>query len=270
MGRRYYRSGQFARKASVSVRTLRFYDQVGLLSPSRYSEAGYRLYSDDDLIRLQQILALKFLGFSLDEVKACLRTGPHSLAQTLVTQKAMLREKRAQIDTVIRAIEQTEKTLGTGEATWEMIVKVLEALQMQQTDEWQNRYFTPEQREAMERLSKASYSDEARANLAARRPWTEEDQKRVDAQYAWIGSELKRLVAEGAEPASEAVLAVARVQRSLLAEFTGGDPEVASGLNTWWQGFNQLPAEERPFTPPYSGAEAELLWKAIAILDQDR
>jgi hypothetical protein len=60
---------------------------------------------------------------------------------------------------------------------------------------------------------------------------------------------------------------VARVQRSLLEEFTGGNPEVASGLNKWWQGFSQLPAEERPFTPPYSGAEAELLWKAMAVLD---
>ena len=52
----YYRTGEFARKASVSVRTLRYYDRLGLLSPSTYSEAGYRLYTDQDFPRLQQIL----------------------------------------------------------------------------------------------------------------------------------------------------------------------------------------------------------------------
>ncbi len=53
--RRLYPSGTFARKALVSVRTLRYYDKEGLLSPTEYSEAGYRLYSDEDLVNLQQI-----------------------------------------------------------------------------------------------------------------------------------------------------------------------------------------------------------------------
>lgn len=61
----FYFISEFAQKASVSVRTLRFYDKVGLLSPTSYTEAGYRLYTDTDFLRLQQILALKFLGFSL-------------------------------------------------------------------------------------------------------------------------------------------------------------------------------------------------------------
>ena len=69
MGRRFYHTGQFARKVAVSVRTLRYYDRVGLLRPAQHTEAGYRLYTDADLVRLQQILALKFLGFSLEEIK---------------------------------------------------------------------------------------------------------------------------------------------------------------------------------------------------------
>ncbi len=69
MGQHYYFTGQFAQKAAVSVRTLQYYDKVGLLSPSLYTEAGYRLYTDEDLSSLQQILALKFLGFSLEEIK---------------------------------------------------------------------------------------------------------------------------------------------------------------------------------------------------------
>ncbi|TMC89515.1 MAG: MerR family DNA-binding transcriptional regulator [Chloroflexi bacterium] len=51
MGQHYYHTGQFAQKASVSIRTLRYYDKVGLLSPSQYTEAGYRLYTDPEIPR---------------------------------------------------------------------------------------------------------------------------------------------------------------------------------------------------------------------------
>src|SRR5436190_19846207 len=102
----FYQSSQFAEKASVSVRTLRYYDKMGLLSPSQYSESGYRLYTDEDLLSLQNILALKFLGFSLDEIRVLLRTGPQRLEEVLAQQKAMLEEKRNQLTTVIQAIEE--------------------------------------------------------------------------------------------------------------------------------------------------------------------
>lgn len=63
MDQSFYQTGQFAKLAGVSVRTLRYYDQVGLLKPTAYSPAGHRLYTDQDLLQLQRILALKFLGF---------------------------------------------------------------------------------------------------------------------------------------------------------------------------------------------------------------
>jgi len=65
----------------VSIRTLRYYDKVGLLLPSLHTEAGYRLYSDEDLLSLQQILVLKFLGFSLEEIKVCLQTESKGLSE---------------------------------------------------------------------------------------------------------------------------------------------------------------------------------------------
>lgn len=66
----YYTSGQFARKANVSIRTIRYYDKQGLLKPAALSEAGYRLYTDSDFAKLQKILTLKYLGFSLDEIRS--------------------------------------------------------------------------------------------------------------------------------------------------------------------------------------------------------
>src|SRR4029453_6063027 len=73
LNRRFYRTGQFARRASVTLRTLRYHDRVGSLCPRQHTAAGYRLSSDEDLVRLEQILGLKFLGFSLQEVQACLQ-----------------------------------------------------------------------------------------------------------------------------------------------------------------------------------------------------
>ena len=61
--------GQVAKKMGVTVRTLQYYDRVGVLSPSAESEGGRRLYTEKDFIRLHQILSLKSLGFSLEDIK---------------------------------------------------------------------------------------------------------------------------------------------------------------------------------------------------------
>ncbi len=64
----YYKTGQFAKLANVSERTIRYYDKIGLLKPSFVMENGYRQYSDLDLLKLQKILSLKHLGFSIEEI----------------------------------------------------------------------------------------------------------------------------------------------------------------------------------------------------------
>lgn len=64
----YYSSGEFAKKANVTLRTIRYYDKQGILKPSLVDENGYRFYTDADFAKLQKILSLKYLGFSLDEI----------------------------------------------------------------------------------------------------------------------------------------------------------------------------------------------------------
>src|SRR5947209_244315 len=161
LDQRFYQSSEFAQKASVSVRTLRYYDKMGLLSPSQYTESGYRLYTNEDLLSLQNILALKFLGFSLEEIRTLLRTGPKRLEEVLAQQKAMMEEKRTQLTTIIQAIEETERLLQTHRCNWESIVKVIQVIQMgQQHDQWRAKYFTPEQQKTMEELSRKAYTEE--------------------------------------------------------------------------------------------------------------
>jgi DNA-binding transcriptional MerR regulator len=250
---------------AVSVRTLRFYDRLGLLVPSGRTEAGYRLYRDADLARLQQILALKFLGFTLAEIKVFLGAPPAGLREALAQQCAMLRERRARLDAVIEATEQAERVLRSDGSDWAALVGVIRALQMNQSSDWRRKYFTDEQLKTMEELSRNAYSDEARAALAARPAWTEADQRRVDEQYAALYAGVERAVAAGADPAGAAGQALAGQAIALLEAFTQRNPAVEAGLRTWWANYHALPAEQRPFRAPLSEAGAAFLEQAKAI-----
>ena len=67
--RKQYTTGEFAKKANVSIRTIHYYNDKKLITPSFVSEAGYRYYSDEDFAKLQKVLTLKHLGFSLEEIR---------------------------------------------------------------------------------------------------------------------------------------------------------------------------------------------------------
>lgn len=247
---------------------MRYYDKEGLLSPSRYTEAGYRLYSDDDLLTLQQILALKFLGFSLEEIKACVRSGPQRLQEVLALQKTMMQERRMQLDSIIQALDETEKLLQERQCNWESIVRVIRVIQMEQHKEWISKYFTPEQQRTMNLLFEQSYSSPAKQKIAQRSEWTEEDQHRADQQWGAVQAEVRRLAAEGADPASPEVQAMIEQEQKLVAEFTQGDPEINDGLKQWWKNFDALPDEQKPFSPFYTQEELAFLDKARKVYRQ--
>jgi DNA-binding transcriptional MerR regulator len=250
----------------VSIRTLRYYDKVGLLLPSLHTEAGYRLYSDEDLLSLQQILALKFLGFSLEEIKVCLQTEPKGLQKALALQKAMMKEKRSQLDAIIQAIDGAEKLLQTNQCDWEAITSVIQVIQMEQNKDWVNKYFTPEQQKKMEELSRKSYTQENAQKLAEwGKEWSEEDQKIANQQWGAVSTELKQLVAARKDPASPEAQALAKRYSELISQFTQGDPGIEAGLKRWWQNFNELPTEEKPLQQPYGEEEVKFLQQAVAI-----
>jgi MerR family transcriptional regulator, thiopeptide resistance regulator len=100
-----YTVGDVARLSHVSVRTLHHYDEVGLLPPSARSEAGYRLYSDEDLSRLARILFFRELEFGLDEIAGILANPDAGAGDHLRRQHQLLRERRARIEALLRAIE---------------------------------------------------------------------------------------------------------------------------------------------------------------------
>lgn len=264
-----YHTGQFAQKACVSIRTLRYYDKVGLLSPTQYTEAGYRLYSDGDFSRLQQILALKFLGFSLDDIKHCLKTGPTGLQESLALQKAMMREQRIRLDAVIQAIDETEKLLQVNKQNWEAIIDVIQVLQMTQNDDWHKKYFSDEQLQTMQQLREDAYTAEDKEKLAARGTnWTEADQQVANQRWGLLFARAKRLVAEGQDPASPESQELAKDWLGLVQEFTQGDPGITAGLGKFYKGYNALPAEQRPFSMPLSQEEWAFSQEAVKLYSQ--
>lgn len=108
-----YTSGQFAKLANVTLRTIRYYDKEGLLKPSFVSPNRFRYYEDKDLIKLQQILLFKYLGFSLNEIKSMNLNDvdPFTLSNALFVQKKMVEEKIDQMVKVEEAINDTTNEL---------------------------------------------------------------------------------------------------------------------------------------------------------------
>lgn len=109
----YYSSGVFARMANVTLRTIRYYDKQDILKPSFVSEGGARFYTDKDFARLQQILLLKYLGFSLDDIKEMLidDTDYHFMLNSLNIQLKLVKDRIEQMQLVEAAIRDTSEAI---------------------------------------------------------------------------------------------------------------------------------------------------------------
>ncbi len=109
----YYSSGQFAKLAGVSVRTIRFYDTQNILKPSLVTESGARFYTDSDLVRLQEILLFKYLGFSLDDIRLMtISDGDEDfMLSSLSLQKKLVEDRIEQLHLVSKAIDGTVDAL---------------------------------------------------------------------------------------------------------------------------------------------------------------
>jgi MerR family transcriptional regulator, thiopeptide resistance regulator len=135
---------EFAALTGVTVRTLHYYDRLGLVRPRR-ANSGYRLYGRRELERLEQIVALKFIGIPLKQIKAMLDRNPSSLPEALYMQRKVLEEKRRLLDQAIQAIRKAEQSFAAGERPDAAILKqIIEVIEMQNNNEWTEQYYSPE------------------------------------------------------------------------------------------------------------------------------
>jgi DNA-binding transcriptional MerR regulator len=243
-----YQPADFAKRSGVTVRTLHHYDRLGLLKPSRYTAAGYRLYSERDLGRLQQIVTLKFIGLSLKQIKEVLDQKSFDLATALRTQRAIIAEKRQHLDLAIKAIEKAEQLLAPGsEPDWENFKNIIEVINMEQNMEWTKQY----------------YSDEAREEIAKRAATiSPEAIEQSQRDWAVLIKEAEAALAAGEHPAGETAQALAARWATLIRGFTGGNPEIQAGLNKMYADKGNWPASMPKF---YSDEVGAYMCEAMAI-----
>src|SRR6185437_11414913 len=208
---------EFAEKAGVTVRILHHYDRLSLLKPSERNRSGYRLYGERDLVRLQQIATLKFIGLSLKQIKNVLDGNDLDLPATLSLQRRLLTDKRGQIELALRAIEEAERSMGPNHAPdWSALKKIIEVMEMETNNEWMKKY----------------YSDEAQSKIVQNAAsFTPEMQAQVTQQWNELIREVEEAIRSKQDPAGGPACELAERWARMARGFTGDDPEIQKGLN---------------------------------------
>ncbi|MHC6180450.1 methyltransferase domain-containing protein [Clostridium sp. JNZ X4-2] len=133
--------GNFAKKSGVTLRTLRYYDKIGLLKPCSYNQSGHRLYNLEDFGKLQKILTLKFIGLSLQDISRIMNydVNHNDLKKSLEIQKEIMKGKIYHIETVIKSIEEAVHMLNHNrELNWNKFINIINAINIDQ--KWIEQY----------------------------------------------------------------------------------------------------------------------------------
>ena len=204
----YMTVGEVAKKMGTNVRTLQYYDKEGLLSPSAESEGGRRLYTDKDLVTLHQILSLKSLGFSLDDIKCRLISleTPTDVATALTEQADSIREKIEQLTDSLTAIEQLKtEVLQMRTVNFKKYADIIVNLQIKNDSYYLIKRFDDDMldhiRNQFDRESGLDFMD----------------------RFNCLSDEIVQLQKENVLPESEKCQQVVKEYWGLIMEFTNGD-----------------------------------------------
>jgi len=207
--------GDLARRTGLTVRTLHHYDDIGLLKPSLHTEAGYRLYTAGDIARLQQVLSLRQIGFSLDEIRECLDRPGFSPLEVIALHIARLREQIESQRKLCERLETLAVHLRTaGDVSADEFLHTIEEMTMVE------KYFTPEQ---------LQFIKERREQVG------QEYLERMQEGWAELIALIRAEMENGTDPAAAKVQALARRWQDLLNQSTGGDPEIQQSLKRLWE-----------------------------------
>jgi len=194
-----YTVKKLAEMAGVSVRTLHHYDETGLLKPADRTDAGYRLYGEDELLRLQQILYYKELDFPLKKISKILESPNFDKVDALRQHKVALKKRRERLDTLLSTIDKTiskikENTIMTYEELYEGFPKEkAEAYRNEAIDKWGDAVYQSE--EHLKDLGKDKFQElqqnfaecwQKLAEMSDGDPESPEVQQEIDRHYHYI------------------------------------------------------------------------------------
>jgi DNA-binding transcriptional MerR regulator len=225
---------EFAKLTKVTVRTLHYYDQLGLLKPSFELANGYRVYTDADLLKLQQIVTLKFMGFSLGQIRELLDSKGYEAVKSLKVQAEAVKDEIARLRQASRAIEQVLTLLETkGRIHRQKLIKIMEVIQMGEDVKktWHEKFFTEGELKEFQEVGK-KYTPEMAAAYQHR--WAE------------LIEEVKQNLA--ADPASEIAQSLAKRWKDLLDEAYGSHPELKARIGQAYTA-GAVPNDYRMFGP---------------------
>ncbi len=234
--------GALAKRTGVSVRTLHYYDEIGLLAPSLRSETGYRLYTPADVAHLQQIMSLRQLGFSLEHIRDCLSRSGTSVLQVIELHLTGLREQIALHHQLADRLEAIARGLRRAEEP--SVTELLRTMEMMNRME---KYYTPEQREWLKERGQTV---------------GEERIREVEAEWPELIAAIGREMDAGTDPANPKVQALAQCWMGLVQEFTGGNPGIEKSLRTMYE--NEKPQDLHPSLDPRMSEYMAYIGKAIA------
>jgi DNA-binding transcriptional MerR regulator len=207
--------GELAKQTGISVRTLHYYDEIGLLSPSHRTNAEHRLYTAEDIARLQQIMCLRALGFSLEEIRTCLENPAYSLQYLIALHITRLHEQIAVSHRLLNRLEVLAQQLQTtNSVSIEHLIQTMETITMFE------KYFTPKQQQLLQ---------QHREQLG------EERIHQIKSQWQALIPLVREQMNNGTDPTSPTVLELARRWRALVQEFTGGHREIHESLVTMYR-----------------------------------
>lgn len=226
--------GELAKQTGLSIRTLHYYDEIGLLSPSHRTEVGHRLYSDQDIIRLQQILSLRQLGFSLSEIRECLENPDFSLPKVIDLHRSQIREQMALSRTLLKRLNGIATELETTRAV--AVERLIEAMETMTMSE---QYFTPEQQTVLE----ARFQE-------------------TEAQWQEMLSLAQDVISQDTDLSSVKVHALAKYWQQIMKSLISGDVEMYESLTKLYQ---QEGAEAASWGT-MDAATFEFILKAVAFV----
>lgn len=200
--------GELAKKMDITVRTLQYYDKEDLLKPSEKSEGGRRLYTNKDMVKLHQILSMKFLGFSLDDIKNRLISldTPEEVANVLGEQAQIIKREIANLTEALSAIEILKDEVKQIQTVdFNKYADIVKLLQQKNENYWIVRAF----------------DDTLMTHI--RNQFTEASGNKIFDEWQRLCDATVQLKIEGETPDSEKGQKIAKEWWTMIMEFTGGD-----------------------------------------------
>jgi DNA-binding transcriptional MerR regulator len=221
---RVWKVGELAERTGLTVRTLHHYDAIGLLSPSGRTDSfhgsGHRLYTAADISRLQQVVSLKQLGFSLDQIREYLARADYDPRQVVRMHLAQVRGQAAELKRLEEKLAALANALDVAE-----VVSADEFLSTIEEMAMIEKYYTPEQMEYLQ---------------TRREQVGEERIQQGPQRWADLQANVQSTMDAGVDPTDPKAQELARKWFALVNEFTGGDPGIFQSLKNMYQNEDRI------------------------------